>query len=352
MSEPIPDTLLAFAQSTLQKKYPGQDLKVDRLEKMFGQASSRQYFRVFLKPSGSAVLMKLPGGATSPAEEITKGPKTTDLPFLNIQRVLLECGVLVPAVLGVSPAQDLILLEDLGDKSLEALVQDAPGEFKLFYYRKVLDSLVDLQERTRTLPPDCIASQRRFDADLLNWEFDHYWEYGIIDRFQKRPPENVAERFRLLTRAITEQITQMPQGFVHRDFQSRNILFHQYEFYLIDFQDALLGPLLYDLVALLRDSYIAFSPGETERLLKYFHGILPAHHPYHGRWEDLQRDFHLLSVQRKLKDTGRFQYIKTVRGNPDFIRHVPQSVEYVSLALQELPEYQELAQLLTPFLIA
>lgn len=346
-----------------------------RITKLFGQASSRQYFRAFLAAPGNTephtyVVMKLPGGATSLAEEITKGPQSQELPFLNIQRYLERIGVPVPAVHFVSPKQDLVLLEDLGDQTLEKLVANAGGEFKIFYYRKVLDALVDFQMRTAANPdPACIACNRTFDAELLNWEFDHFWQYGIADRlkteaaaagkdlpepfwsgyFPNTTGENPWELFARHTREITGLIVKMPQGFVHRDFQSRNILFRDYEFHYIDFQDALQGPLVYDLVALLRDSYIAFTPEESARLLAYFSQALPAGHPYAGDEARLTRDFHLVTLQRKLKDAGRFQYIHTVKGNPNFLVHVPQTLAYVKQAFAALPEFSWLHQVIATF---
>lgn len=346
-----------------------------RITKLFGQASSRQYFRAFLAAPGNTephtyVVMKLPGGATSLAEEITKGPRPQELPFLNIQRYLERIGVPVPAVVAVSPKQDLLLIEDLGDQTLEKLVTNAAGEFKIFYYRKVLDALVDFQMQTAANPdPACIACNRTFDAELLNWEFDHFWEYGIADRlkteaaaagktlpepfwmgyFPDTTGENPWELFARHTREITDLIAKMPQGFVHRDFQSRNILFHGYEFHFIDFQDALQGPLVYDLVALLRDSYIAFTPEETQRLLSYFAARLPQGHPYRGDEARLTRDFHLVTLQRKLKDAGRFQYIHRVKGNPGFLIHVPQTLEYIKQAFAALPEFSELRTVIAVF---
>lgn len=362
-----------FAEEHLKKRFPDLGISITAITKMFGQASARQYFRVNLDiPENlrthsqtaesaeiaagkalpaSVVIMLLPGGATSPAEEISKGPKPEELPFLAVQKYLLARGLPVPQILGTSEKQDMVLLEDLGDKSLEALVVEATSEFKGFYYRKVIDTLVAMQTACNNNPDkNGIAFNRSFDADLLNWEFDHFWEYGIIDRLGITPNEGRRDLFVKHTRAITEKICAMPQGFVHRDFQSRNILFHNYEFYLIDFQDALIGPVLYDLVALLRDSYIAFSSEETHALLHYFSGILPQQHPYHGRHDDLVRDFNLITLQRKLKDAGRFQYIKTVRGNPNFLVHIPQTLEYIRDALKHLPEHAELFSCIADYL--
>lgn len=326
-----------------------------KIEKLFGQASSRQYFRATIGESEgmtSYVIMKLPQGFSSPAEEITKTDSKAprEFPFINIQKYLKNLDILVPQIFAFDAALGLILLEDLGDKTLENLVQNVDGEFFLFYYKKVIDALIDLQIKTLSNPSkECVAYFREFDAQLLNWEFEHFLEYGIEDRKKTKLDTASRELFKKITQKLSDQITHMPQGFVHRDFQSRNILFKNYNFFLIDFQDALKGPLLYDLVALLRDSYINFAPDQTEKLISYYAENLPNSHPYFNQKEKVKNDFCLISIQRKLKDAGRFQYILTERKNSGFLVHVPQSLAYVKnslLALQHHPDCHELLNFL------
>lgn len=319
--------------------------------KLFGQASARQYFRAVSKADSSRtfVVMKLPQGFSSPAEEVTKihpdAPR--ELPFLNMQRYLAGLNVNVPKVYGHDAVAGMILLEDLGDRSLESVLSVADDGIFLFYYKKVLDHLIDLQVRTFVHPPrDCVAYFRRFDGDLLNWEFDHFLEFGIEDLKQVKLDRVERAAFVEHTRAITGQIVAMPQGFTHRDFQSRNIMVHGYDFYVIDFQDALVGPVLYDLVALLRDSYILIDQEKLDTLLKYYHDHLPPSHPYAGRFADLRCDFFRITLQRKLKDFGRFQYISTVRHNPNFLTHMPLTLVYIRLAFMALPECAPLRQLI------
>jgi aminoglycoside/choline kinase family phosphotransferase len=354
------DELKNFFISRFAKNLKPEHLTV---EKLFGQASARQYFRVTVDPKvltqvllpadqGTYVVMKMPQGFASPAEEVTKVAKDApkEFSFLNVQKYLKSLDLNVPAVLAMDDEKGLILLQDLGDRSLESLVKDSPKEFFVFYYKKVIDVLIDVQTKTLAHPTrDCISSYRFFTEDLLNWEFDHFLEYGIEDRFGVKVSEGARKVFTTETRKISQLIAEMPQGFVHRDFQSRNIMFRNYDFYLIDFQDALVGPVLYDLVGLLRDSYIEFTPNELHLLLEYYYEKLPAAHPYHGKLADVKADFHHLSLQRKLKDTGRFQFIKTVKNNPGFLPHVPLSLSYVLAAFASLPEYDGLRAMIAEY---
>lgn len=346
------EDLAAFVAKTL----PGTGDVTDwQITKLFGQASARQYFRALAKsdPVQSFVVMKLPQGFSSPAEEVTKihqdAPK--ELPFLNLQRYLSGLGVNVPRVFGQDAMAGLILLEDLGDRSFESHVKNDNGDYFLFFYKKAIDLLLGLQDKTSaSAARDCVAYFRRFDADLLNWEFDHFLEFGLEDLKQIKLSDAGRALFKEHTRAITQKILAMPQGFTHRDFQSRNIMVWGYDFYLIDFQDALVGPVLYDLVALLRDSYVLITQEQLDVLIKYYHDHLPARHPYAGRLEELRRDFFHITLQRKLKDFGRFQYIHTVKHNPNFLEHMPLTLVYIKLAFAELPEYAALEQLIGRYL--
>lgn len=328
----------------------------DQIEitKLFGQASARQYFRAAApsREPSSYVVMKMPQGFASPAEEVTKlapgAPR--EFSFFNVQKYLKAIGVRVPEVFTIDDARGLVLLEDLGDRTLENLVQNADGEFFVFYYKKVIDVLVDLQTKTQANPDKgCVAYYKKFNEELLDWELMHFLEYGLEDRFGVTVSNGFRREYAAAAAAISKRIAALSQGFTHRDFQSRNLMFKDYEFALIDFQDALVGPVLYDLVGLLRDSYITFAPEQRDKLLAYYVEILPEAHPYHGRGGDVRRDFHVVALQRKLKDTGRFQYIKTVKGNSGFLPHVPQSLIYVREAFDALPEYAGLRALISEY---
>lgn len=337
--------------SFLAKHLENYDPQAAQIDKLFGQASARQYFRVIFDDA-NYVLMKLPGGFSSPAEEITKtkAGAPDEFPFLNVQGYLFDLGLPVPQVFGYDGEAGYILLEDLGDRSFESVVEEAEGAYRLMYYKKAIDLLVQLQTATMAQPPaNCVAGYRAFEGELLNWEFDHFLEYGVEDRFKITVPDADKALFQEITRGITAQIAAMPQGFVHRDFQSRNIMFHNMEFYLIDFQDALLGPVLYDLVALLRDSYIDLSAEEVDALLNYYVSQLPEGHPYAGKPDQARDDFYKITLQRKLKDAGRFQYIDTVRGNPNFLVHVPLTLRFLREAFDQVPEAKPLKESLAKF---
>ncbi|MBL7685443.1 MAG: phosphotransferase [Deltaproteobacteria bacterium] len=334
-------------QETLKKILKEKRLlSTDSFEivKLCEHASYRAYFRIILPDQSSFIVMKMPQGLASVSEEITNytGDKN-ELPFVNIQKYLESIDLPVPKIHAWIPEEGLMILEDLGDRLLETYLKDTTELLRISFYKRAIDLLVEMQQKTtKKKSEDCIAFHRSFDENLLNWELDHFLEYGIEDRFQIKIPENEKSVFNEFTRKITREIIQTPYCFVHRDFQSRNLILKDYNFYLLDFQDALLGPPIYDLVALTRDSYIELSMDAVQTLLEYF---IEKRRQADLAFEDenkIRRLFHLVTLQRKLKDTGRFQFIHTVKKNSNFLVSVPSSLRYIRQAFEALPEFEPL----------
>ena len=310
-----------------------------RLQKLHGDASNRVYYRTKISDR-SVIVMQLPDGASSISEEISNQPPPTELPFLNMARFLSGRGLPVPQVL--HDFHPIILLEDLGNVTLEQQLQSTPTQ-RLYWYQRAIDLLTTFQQQTHDA--GCIAFQRRFDETLLDWEFDHFIEYGIEARQGIKLSAKNRQALRHEMHAITLALTQGPQVLVHRDFQSRNLMVQDDQLRLLDFQDALMGPLPYDLVGLLRDSYISLNNSELNSLIAYFlkQSSSPMDHAA------FQKIFDWMTVQRKLKDAGRFVYIDRVKGNPNFLPYVIPSLLYVRQALERQPELNPLFKLLKKY---
>lgn len=318
---------------------------VVKLVRLHGDASYRTYSRALLSDGTSLIVMQMPAGKASASEEITnfKGAHN-ELPFINICNYLSDKGLLVPQVYWYSSDHHIMLLQDLGDDLLAHKVTNTDESSRLEWYAQAIDLLVSLQNRTFSSSTDeCVALKRSFDTTLLNWEFDHFLEYGIKARLGLSMPDDDLLIFNNETRSISHTIGQLPYGFTHRDFQSRNIIIHEGQLFLIDFQDALLGPAVYDLVALLRDSYVKLANGTVDALIQRYSSKIG--HPEAA----VRAEFNLITVQRKLKDAGRFVYIDKVKGNSNFLQYIPTSLEYARAALERLPERHHLLEMLKKY---
>jgi aminoglycoside/choline kinase family phosphotransferase len=345
-----PDDLARTAEPIVRELCSGG---AQRIITMPGGASLRRYHRVEVEQGTrpSLVIMELGDNATR-SDEVVKGGAPAELPFINVQRYLHRAGVAVPDVFRFDEARGLVYLEDLGDVTFESRVAAASDDVRRRYYQTAIDQLVVMQRWAGAHPdPSCVAFSRGFDFDLLLWELDHFREYGLEAQGLTPTPIERAELDRQF-RAIATELADSPRGFVHRDYQSRNLMVQDapattprsssdaFRLRVIDFQDALLGTAAYDLVGLLRDSYVALAPSLLDDLVAY-----------HARRAEVPLEpftalFDLQTVQRKLKDAGRFVFIDRVKKNPGFLVHIPNSLTYVARAVGRLPRLASLREIL------
>jgi N-acetylmuramate 1-kinase len=210
--------------------------------------------------------------------------------------------------------------------------------------------LARAQQALSALPERSIVLQRAFDVDLLRWELDHFREWALEARGIQLDSEQRAV-FAQAAEYLASTIASWPRGFVHRDYQSRNLMVVPHEsgahsLAWIDFQDAMLGPRVYDLVALLGDSYQSFDRRFIEsRLIEFCTELgLDAEAE-----QALTRQFDMVTVQRKLKDAGRFVFIERKNGNPSFLKFIAPTIEKARASLARLsddPKLHGLTQLL------
>ncbi len=334
------DALSAAAAPALRELCgPG----AQHIEPMVGGASLRRYHRATVEGGKPASLVIMETGDPAHSDEVVKG-SSAELPFLNVQRYLARGEVPVPSIYRYEREAGLIYLEDLGDITFESRVIAAGREVRRRYYRIAIDVMVAMQRyAAQHRDPECIAFTRSFDYDLLKWELDHCREYLIEAQGITLTAAQREELERQFVR-MAEELAAQPRGFVHRDFQSRNLMVQDRagapSLRLIDFQDALLGTAAYDLVGLLRDSYVSLAPELLDELVGYHIDKSGTDAAAFTHLFDLQ------TAQRKLKDSGRFVFIERVKKIPGFMQHIPSSLTYVSRALGRLPEYAPLREIL------
>ncbi len=314
--------------------------------KLKGEASSRVYYRIGTPPQ-SWVAMVMPPDAAKKSEEASKGEPPKELPFVNVHRYLERLNVRVPHILRFDEPAGIMVIEDLGDETFEEALKTGNAQE---LYGRAVDLLARLRfEAERQPDPECLAFTRAFDEDLYDWELHHFREWGLEIWSGAKPTE--AERAALdrIFRRISQQLADAPRGFTHRDYQSRNIMVKRGELIVIDFQDALQGPRQYDLVALLRDSYVELSPEFVDAMLDRYIDSFAKAGGERIEPGPFKAFFHLLTVQRKLKDAGRFEFIHRVKGNPGFLVSIPASLRYVKSAFDRLPELADLREIVAKY---
>ena len=296
------------------------------LEPASGDASFRRYWR--LQCAGRRyVAMDAP-----PDKEDTAR-------FTRLGRTLRAFGLHAPEIFAEQPEQGFLLLEDLGTRLyLEELSADRADRL----YGDALGALAVMQACLPT------AGLPVYDADFLRRELELFPEWLLAQQLD-RPP-TTAQRA-LLDQAwevlIANALAQ-PRVWVHRDFHSRNLLHTASPSPgILDFQDAVLGPVTYDLVSLLRDCYIAWPRDRVEDWAwGYFQlavqaGILrPAHEASFLRW------FDLMGIQRHLKAAGIFARLHRRDGKPGYLGDIPRTLGHVIEVAARYPELQTLGDLI------
>ncbi len=310
-------------------------------------ASTRTYARLrFARPvspyPATVMVMRLPPDPLK-SDEGTSSAAPEELPFAAVAGLLRERSLPVPEIHAKDLGAGLLLLEDLGDETFEDRLRRTPEAGWEPLYGRAVDLLADMHRACADLPDSTLPRTRRFDEALLRWELDHFREWGLEALHGPLPAADRATIDRLFDR-LAADVAAAPTGFVHRDYQSRNLMWAPGDrLSIIDFQDALTGPRVYDLVALLCDSYVAL-PLELQRAMTARYAAragIPA-----GELEAFEAELWRQALQRKLKDAGRFIFIDRERKNASFLRWFPQSVVYVGRALARTPGYEELESIL------
>jgi len=306
--------------------------KSPRVVPLTGDASDRRYYRVLLPDAASIVL-----SLYSAPFEFEK------LSFVNVARLLQEMPTPVPKVLGHAEDIGVLALEDLGDVTLQAHLGAATPAEHAAHYRQAVALIATMQKRGAELEsPDYLPYDIAFDVDKLTWELEFFINHfieayrGIVISPEAR------DELRAEFQPLVEALAAEPRVLCHRDYHSRNLMLHDEQLYIIDFQDARMGPDTYDLVSLLRDSYVDLPEPTVAELIAYFLALKG----HTGSESAFRHRFDLMALQRNLKALGTFGYQTTARRNPVYIQYIPRTLRYVRDNLANLPRFAKLRALL------
>jgi aminoglycoside/choline kinase family phosphotransferase len=305
-----------------------------RVVPLTGDASDRKYFRI-IPADGPSLVIALHAVAIDFAA----------LPFANVAGLLRRIPLPVPDILGHSDPLGIVALQDLGDVTLQAhLGASSPAEHAALY-RQAVALIEQLQRRGAELESDrYLPYGIAFDAEKLTWELDFFTKH-FIEGY--RGVSLTAAARRALGEewaAIVHELAAEPRVLCHRDYHSRNLMLSDASLYIIDFQDARMGPDTYDLASLLRDSYVDIADRELDEFIAYFlalKGPAPA-----GEVNEFRRRFDMMALQRNLKALGTFGYQTITRRNPVYIQYMPRTLKYTRLNLAKYPRFDRLHALL------
>jgi N-acetylmuramate 1-kinase len=264
------------------------------------------------------------------------------LPFVSVARLFSRMPLPVPEVLGHADPLGILALEDLGDVTLQSHVGAGTPTKHEALYRQAVAFIGVLQQRgSELLTPTDPPSQLSFDVEKLTWEMDFFVKHFVEG--YRGAVLSVAERGALAREwaEIVEELASEPKVLCHRDYHSRNLMVHDGQLYVIDFQDARMGPDTYDLASLLRDSYVDITELELDSFIAYFLAIKSV-----TDIVEFRRRFDLMALQRNLKALGTFGYQAAARRNPIYIQYMPRTLKYVRDNVEKYTRFSRLRELL------
>jgi aminoglycoside/choline kinase family phosphotransferase len=307
-----------------------------RIVPLTGDASDRRYYRILTQDAAPFVL----GLNAQPFDFDT-------LPFVNVARLLAKMPVPIPAIIGHEDDLGILALQDLGDVTLQAHLGASSPKEHAALYRQAVSFIDTLQRRGAELrDPKFIPYGIAFDVDKLTWEMDFFIKHFLeAYRGVAFTPED-REAVRAELGAIVAELAGQPRVLCHRDYHSRNLMLNGDQLFIIDFQDARMGPDTYDLASLLRDSYMDLTEDVVDELLAYFLAL-------QGRSAEaasFRTRFDLMALQRNFKALGTFGYQTTTRMNTVYIQYMPRTLRYARENLIKYPRFERLRGLLATHL--
>jgi aminoglycoside/choline kinase family phosphotransferase len=282
-------------------------------------ASFRTYHRLFLK-NKTFIVMDAP-----PEQENCKA-------FIKITKKLRACDVNVPIIHNVNIEQGFLLLSDLGnDLYLNKLNKSSIYEL----YSDALSTLVSIQVLVN------VGGVDEYDKSLLISEMNLFREWLIEKHLNIKLSDSQVKILTTLFDLLVNNALQQPKVFVHRDFHSRNLMVtKENNPGVIDYQDAVYGPISYDLVSILKDCYIKWPKEEIDKWIDfYLNKLYEEKAQYRINRDEFIRWFDLMGVQRHLKASGIFMRLSHRDGKHNFLKDIPRTLSYI-LDLKET--YEEL----------
>jgi len=319
----------------VKAQFPGLAFEITSAS---SDASFRRYFRVTLADRSTRIVMDAP-----PEHEDCR-------PFLHVAELFAAAGAHVPHVYAANPEEGFLLLADLGNTSyLAALEADRAGreasERARTLYREACAALIALQGASR---PGALPD---YDRALLLRELRLFPEWYVgkhlgisLSAAQETTLSGVFD-------ALLENALAQPQVFVHRDYHSRNLMLTETRNPgILDFQDAVVGPITYDLVSLLRDAYIDWEEEqELDWAIRYWEAARRAALPVRADFSEFWRDYEWMGVQRQLKVLGIFARLFYRDGKELYLQYLPRVMGYLRRASERYAELRPLPRLIDEF---
>jgi len=294
-----------------------------QLAAITGDASFRRYFRVNTSDESYIVMDSDPD-------------KLDNTPYIELNKVFSQHGFKLPKILQADEKQGFFLLSDLGNTHLADLLGD---EDRTLHYKH----LIKLSAQWAQIPP--AQYMKVFDGEFLQFELSIFRDWLVDNFIGEQLSADEQQMWQQACELLVNNALEQPIVTVHRDFHSRNIMRTGQQWAIIDYQDAVQGPVCYDLVSLLRDCYFKLPEQELDYLLHYAYDEFSEQQLLQDTsFAMFKRWFDLTGVQRHLKAAGIFCRLKLRDGKSGYLNNVLPTLTYISNVSKEYPELTALGQ--------
>ncbi len=304
-----------------------------------GDASSRKYYRV-VQDEKSWVLM-----LWEPFSE-----KTNDYPLLSILEHFEKHDIHTPKIIAKSPKEGLLLQEDLGDLTLERKFwENQNQELSLPFYKMAIDEIIKIHYPASLNKTDCVAFKVAFDIEKFTWELNYALKYLLQELCEISFSDSELKALHTDFNTIASILHNEPKFISHRDYHSRNLMIKHGKMRVIDFQDARMGPVQYDLVSLLRDSYVDLNPDIADHIMKYYLSERSKHYEPIKDLKHFDIIYEIQSVQRCFKACGSFASFYVMRSDTRYLKYLTKTLKQVRASLAKTKQFQNFSELLEKY---
>ncbi|HJZ69552.1 MAG TPA: phosphotransferase [Blastocatellia bacterium] len=328
------------------------------ITRLTGDASTRSYFRAQTRESSVIVLRYAdPFDETERAVDrlanVESANPSARLTFANdpcahieVTNRLIDARLPVPRIIAVSGADALMLIEDVGDVRLQDWLDGRPEAEAVEAYLYALELIVKIQEATEAaLGADSICSHLAFDEAKLGWELDFFFTNYFNRYLDLRLDRKTSDAVQADFKTLCAELATRQRVLTHRDFHARNLMMHDGDMFIIDHQDARMGPASYDVASLLSDPYTKLPREAVAELIERFIEIKSASKLPLASVAEFRVELDLMTVQRMLKAIGTYSS-QAAAGNPVYIPYIEPALERALAATRNLRRFESARTLL------
>jgi N-acetylmuramate 1-kinase len=326
--------------------------------KLTGDASTRSYFRA--QTEGSSVIVALYSAPFEESERavdrlarVEAANPSARLTFANdpcahieVTDILRQAGLPVPRVLMTSGRDAVMLIEDVGDVRLQDWLNGRADAETIDAYRRALEMVVRIQDVTeRALEADSICSHLAFDEAKLRWELGFFFANYFNRYLHIRLDSATANAIQVDFKTLCFELGARPRVLAHRDYHARNLMMRQGELFIIDHQDARMGPASYDVASLLSDPYTTLPPDAVSELIESFIEMKAKSRLCLTNVDEFRSEIALMTIQRMLKAVGTYSS-QAAAGNMIYVPYIKPAIERALVAMKSLGRFEATCALL------